>query len=235
MNPAYWSAGSFLDRISPRARKDLLALGVTRPLSSGRRLFTEGGKDTHVEIIQKGFVKVTTMTGGSDQLLAIRMSGDLVGEFAAVSSRPRSATVTACGDIVSTIVKQADFRQFLNRYPAVAAEVTATVGERLRWANERRADFSAYPVHIRLARVLADIVASCGQMDDEGLVIAVELSHAELATLVGAAPDTVQRALRTLRATQLIQTGYRRITVLDLAGLRAFDNEASTARRPARG
>jgi CRP/FNR family transcriptional regulator, cyclic AMP receptor protein len=226
MNPAYWSAGSFMDRISPRARQDLLALGVTRPLSSGRRLFTEGGRDTHVEIIRKGFVKVTTRTGGSDQLLAIRMSGDLVGEFAAVAGRRRSATVTACGDIVSTIVRQTDFRQLLNRYPDVAAEVTATVGERLRWANERRADFSAYPVHIRLARVLADIVVSCGQKDHKGLVIGVELTQPELATLIGAAPDTVQRALRTLRASRLIQSGYRRITVLDLAGLRALGDEA---------
>lgn len=232
MNPAYWSVGSFLDRISPRARQDLLALGVTRPLSSGRRLFTEGGRDTHIEVIQQGFVKVTTATGGADRLLAIRLPGDLVGEFAAVTGRHRSATVTACGDIVSTIVKQADFRQFLNRYPDAAAEVTATVGERLRWANARRADFTAYPVHVRLARVLADIVVSCGQADDGGLVIGVELSQTELAALVGAAPDTVQRALRLLRAAGLIRTGYRKITVLDLTGLRGLDHDAREAHRP---
>lgn len=215
-----WSAGSFLDRISAEARRDLLNAGVTRRLSSGRRLFIEGAHDTHVEIIRQGFVKITTIAGGADRLLAIRLPGDLIGEYAAVTGQRRSATVTACGDVVSTTIRQADFRQFLGRHPETAAEVAAIVGERLRWANERRADFSAYPVHVRLARVLADIAASCGRVGEDGLVIGVELSHIELATLVGAAADTVQRALRTLRASRLIRTGYRRITVLDLTGLR---------------
>ncbi|MEH0932266.1 Crp/Fnr family transcriptional regulator [Micromonospora sp. CPCC 205558] len=219
---AVWAEGSFLDRIAPADRTELLALGVTRTVSPGRRLLTEGARDTHVEVIRRGFVKITTSTDGADRLLAIRLPGDLVGEFAAISGQGRSATVTTCGVVVCTVIRQVDFLRFLDRRPAVAAQVTATVGQRLRWANERRAEFAAFPVHVRLARVLAEIAASCGWTNNDELVIGVELNHAELATLVGAATDTTQRALRTLRAKRLIRTGYRRIAVLDLAGLRAI-------------
>ncbi len=216
------AAGSFLDRVPPAVRRELLALGVTRTVSSGRRLLTERARDTHVEVIRHGFVKVTTTADGTERLLAIRLPGDLVGEFAAVTGQGRSATVTACGGVVSTAIRQVDFLDFLSRHSAVAAQVTATVGERLRWANERRADFAAYPVHVRLARALAEIAVNCGRKDGDELVIEVELNHAELATLIGAATDTTQRALRTLRADRLIRTGYRRIVVLDLAGLQAL-------------
>jgi CRP-like cAMP-binding protein len=219
---AAWSTGSFMDRIASTTRRELLALGVTRTVSAGRRLLTEGALDTHVEVIRRGFVKVTATVDGAETLLAIRLPGDLVGEFAAVTGQGRTATVTACGDVVSTVIRQADFLAYLGGHPTVAAQVTATVGERLRWANTRRADFAAYPVHVRLARVLADIATHCGRADDDELVIGVDLSQAELATLVGAAADTTQRALRTLRARKLIRTGYRRIAVLDLPGLQAL-------------
>ncbi|MFF3868936.1 Crp/Fnr family transcriptional regulator [Micromonospora sp. NPDC001898] len=219
---AAWSAGSFMDQVASTTRRELLALGVTRTVSAGRRLLTEGARDTHVEVIRRGFVKVTAAVDGTERLLAIRLPGDLVGELAAITGHGRTATATACGDVVSTVIRQADFLAYLGCHPTVAAQVTATVGERLRWANTRRVDFAAYPVHVRLARVLADIAAHCGRADDDELVIGVELSHTELATLVGAATDTTQRALRTLRAKRLIRTGYRRIAVLDLTGLRAL-------------
>ncbi|WP_433348782.1 Crp/Fnr family transcriptional regulator [Micromonospora sp. CA-111912] len=219
---AAWSAGSFMDQVASATRRELLALGITRTVSAGRRLLTEGARDTHVEVIRRGFVKVTAAVDGTERLLAIRLPGDLVGELAAITGHGRTATATACGDVVSTVIRQADFLAYLGGHPTVAAQVTATVGERLRWANTRRVDFAAYPVHVRLARVLADIAAHCGRTDDDELVIGVELSHTELATLVGAATDTTQRALRTLRAKRLIRTGYRRIAVLDLTALRAL-------------
>ena len=165
---------------------------------------------------------MTTALGGVPQLLAIRLPGDIIGEFAAVTGAGRSATVTTCGEVVATVLQQADFLHFLGQHPHVANEVTATVGRRLQWANARRSEFTAFPVHVRLAQALAEIAVSCGEAVEDGLLIAVELSQTELATLVGAAEDTVHKALRTLRDRGLIRTGYRRITVVDPAALRAL-------------
>ncbi len=211
-----------MGRLAAAEREALFALGVTRGLSSGRHLFVEGRDDSHVELIRQGFVKVTTMVGGEARLLAIRLAGDIIGEFAAVTGRGRSATVTACGPVVATVISQPAFLRFLGHHPHVANEVTATVGERLRWANARRSEFAAYPVHVRLARVLSDIAVSCGEPGNDGVSIAVDLNQSELATLVGAAEDTVQRALRTLREDGLLQTGYRHITIRDQPALRAL-------------
>lgn len=226
--PPFLAPGSFLTRISQTDRDDLLALGVTRTVTPGRHLLVEGAHDTHVELIRRGFVKITTSLAGLPRLLAIRLPGDIVGEFAAVTGNGRSATATACANVVSTVVHRAAFLSFLAHHPAVANQVTATVGERLRWANARRTDFAAFTVRIRLARILADIARSCGEPGGNGVRIGVELRQAELATLVGAAEDTVQRALSSLRRDRLITSGYRWLMVADLDRLEALASEAET-------
>jgi CRP/FNR family cyclic AMP-dependent transcriptional regulator len=223
---AVWAPGSFLSLISDEERDQLLALGTTRRLPPGRQMLVEGRLDAHVEVIRQGHVKVTTSVAGMPRLLAIRLPGDLVGELAAFTGSGRSATVTTCGEVVSTVIQRPDFMDFVSRHPHVSAQVTATVGRRLRWANERRSEFSAFPVHVRLARVLTEIAASCGEAVSDGLLIGVELSHSELATLVGAREDTVQRGLRMLRKDRLLRTGYRRIVILDEPGLRALADRA---------
>jgi CRP-like cAMP-binding protein len=95
------------------------------------------------------------------------------------------------------------------------------MGERLRWANLRRADFAAYPADVRLARVLLEIARTCGQPTDEGVTIGIHLSQPELATMIGVAEATVQKAIRDLRTRGVISTGYRRVTITDLDALRA--------------
>lgn len=218
--------GSFLALLAAAEREALLALGTTRQLPGGRRLMVEGRRDDHVEVIRQGYVKVAATVSGVPRLLAIRLPGDLVGELAAFTGIGRSATVTTCGTVVATMIRRPDFMYFVDRHPHVAAQVTATVGRRLRWANERRSEFSAFPVPVRLARILLEVATSCGERTGDGVLIGVELSQTELATLVGAQEDTVQRALRMLRGRRLIRTGYRRITVLDEAGLRTLVEQA---------
>jgi CRP-like cAMP-binding protein len=219
----------FLEHLSAKEREELLALGVTRTLRPGTVLLTEGARDTHVEILRTGHVKVTRSSGGIPRLLGIRLPGDIVGEFGAITGTGRQATVTTCDEVVSTVIRQAEFLRFLARHPRVANQLTATVGERLQWANTRRSEFTTFPVHVRLARVLGDIAIGSGEATGDGVLIGVRLNHAELASLVGAAEDTVQKALRLLRRRGLIRTGYRRIVVLDLDGLLALADEPGTS------
>jgi len=132
------------------------------------------------------------------------------------------ATVTSCGRIVAAVVPPDDFRRFLSRHPDAAMQMAATMSNRLRWANQRRADYTAYPAEVRLARVLVDLAGTCGRQTDEGLVIGVSLSQTELATMVGVADATAQKALRDLRERHVLSTGYRRVSILDLEELRAI-------------
>jgi DNA-binding GntR family transcriptional regulator len=74
--------------------------------------------------------------------------------------------------------------------------------------------------------VLGDIAVACGTPDRQGVRLGIQLNQVELAELIGASGDTVQRALRTLRNDGLVGTGYRTITVLDSGGLRSLADSA---------
>lgn len=216
-----WAPRSFLADLKAPTREEMLRLGVRREFQAGRRLLSEGDETDHVELLLRGFVKITSDAEGSETLLAIRVPGDVVGETAVLTGRPRMASVTACGPVTSAVIHSGDFKRFLAAHPDAAVSIAATIGERLRWANKRRTDFAAHPPETRLARVFADLALSCGRATSAGTVLDVPLTQPELASMVGVAEATVQRALRDLRASGAIATGYRRITIPDIAALHA--------------
>ncbi|MEU4425330.1 Crp/Fnr family transcriptional regulator [Actinoplanes sp. NPDC024001] len=218
-----WPAGTLLARLSRPTADALLRLGNPKRVPPGSVLIREGDEESHVFVIQHGLTKVTAETAkGRPALLSIRVSGDLLGELSALSGTPRSATVTMCGPRpgLVRVVRGRDFGRFLTDHPDAAVDLAATVGERLRWSNQRRIDFTSYPVRTRVARVLSELAGRHGTPARHGaLEIGVRLTQPELAALSGAAEISVQKALRELRRAGLLSTGYGRITVRDPAAL----------------
>lgn len=220
-----WPSGTFLAGLPPATVEELLGLGVQRRFEPGRVLIREGEHDTHVELLIRGIVKVTTVVAGVETLLSFRLPGDVVGEMSALTGEPRNATVTTCGRVTSRVITHADFLRALRRHPDMAVSVAATVVAQLRWANRRRTDFAAYPAHVRLARLLVEIADACGRRTDSGVELGVTLSQPELATMIGIAEATVQKAIHDLRARGLITTGYRRLVIVDVDALRALGDQ----------
>ncbi|GHF28053.1 Crp/Fnr family transcriptional regulator [Streptomyces griseoluteus] len=216
-----WPRGSYLGRLTEAALEDLLTLGRPRRFDAKDLLVRQGDTDRHSLLLLTGFTKVTaTAQNGRESLLAIRLGGDIIGEMAAVGAMPRTATVTACGPVTARAVPHETLRAFLLRRPDAAVELTGIVSERLRWANNRRLEFRGYNVKERLARILVDLAASHGRPGRDGVELGFTLTQPELAALTGAAEPTVHKALKELRDAELIVTGYRTTTVLDLDLLR---------------
>src|SRR6266536_3630915 len=120
-----------MDRLDPRLREELLALGPRRDYRAGQRLLMEGAATTHVFLIVTGVVKVTaTAKERGPAVLAMRHEGDLVGELAAMDGSPRSASVVACRQVTAHEIGRAAFLAFRDR-PGVSPVVSSTVNDRL--------------------------------------------------------------------------------------------------------
>ncbi|WP_329273023.1 Crp/Fnr family transcriptional regulator [Streptomyces sp. NBC_01451] len=218
-----WPHGTLLADLaaSPEVMKTLLSLGTPRSYEAGEHLLIEGLQETFVLLLLDGVTKVTaTAEGGDTALLAIRLGGDLVGEFAAFDNRPRSATVTAAGAVTARRIGQRDFLDCLDGYPAAALAVSRMLVRKNRWSVRRRGDFSGCPVATRVARVLVDLAEDYGEPGHGGVLLGPRLTQAELAGLVGARERRVHHVLGELAGQGVIQVGYGRTIVLSLAGLR---------------
>jgi CRP/FNR family transcriptional regulator, cyclic AMP receptor protein len=205
------------------ARERLLRQGVlVRYPGPSRVLFRERDESAFVAIILRGVVKVTGgVSGGPDALIAIRMGGDAVGEFAAVDQLPRSATVTTCGNAVARVIKAEDFTGCLRRDPDISHAISKAIVAKMRITTQRRLDFSGSDVSVRVARLLLHLAATYGNGNAGQAKIPMPLTQSDLASLAVASPPAVERALRRLREEGVLATGYRSVTVLDLGRLRA--------------
>ena len=75
--PPRWAPGSFLARLSPEQVAELLQTGVRHHFEPGRPLLWEGDPSTHVEVLVRGFVKITILVDGIEVLHVIHASRDL--------------------------------------------------------------------------------------------------------------------------------------------------------------
>jgi CRP/FNR family cyclic AMP-dependent transcriptional regulator len=188
---APWPPSTLLGRLDEATRRGLMSLGIQRSMGSSHAILREGALESHVIVLDNALTKVTvSMADGRQALLAIR------------------------------IIHRNEFRAFLHSHADAAMEIAGIVADRLRWANRRRVDFASYPVKVRLARVLWDIAAAYGHRGREGIVVDIQLTQAELATLCGAAEVSLQKALKDLRDAGIINTGYRQVIVRDASALR---------------
>ena len=211
-----WPATSVVGRLAPADRDAVLALGSRVRYRGGEILIREGEESDCVMVLLGGMVKATAhAVDGREALLAVRIAGDLVGEFAGIDGRPRTATVTACGSLVVQRIARTAFLACLQANPGVAIAVNEAVVAKMRTATGRIVDFAGCDVLARLARMLGYLALAYPRPGEPSGVISAPLSQAELATLVGASDSAVSKALRTLRGRQAISTRYRTVRVLD--------------------
>ncbi len=218
-----WPIGTFLARLPATDRRSLLDLGVHRSHPAGDTLIRQGAPGDAVLVLLDAVVMVTAgVENGAETLVAIRVSGDVIGEMAVLDSTTRFASVTTCRRSLVSHVAGSAFMDFLHRRPAAAVAMNRLLGERLRQANRRRLDFTGYDVDVRLARALVELAARHGHTRAGVTDVGVRLSHAEYGALIGATKDSVQRALRQLSAKGLVETGRRQVLIVNLTELTTF-------------
>lgn len=180
-----------------------------------------GDTTKHVIVLHAGWVKVVVdAEEGGQALLALRSRGDLVGEQAALENEPRSATIISASPVLAYVIQQGAFLQYLADHPDVHLAVTRALSAKLRGATRRRVDFSGLPVHVRLARVLTELARMNSRPTSAGTELGYALTQPEVAAMVGVSEPSVQRALRKLRDSGVLDTGYRRIIIRDMAALK---------------
>lgn len=200
----------------------LRAAGTLRRFRPGQVLFHEGDPSDHVALITAGQVKISAaQEAGGETVLAVRGPDDLVGELSAIDHQPRSATATAVTAVEAVVVSANAFRAVLSEHPDAALSLLGTVIARLRAADRQRVEFGSQATLARLARRLVELAEVHGHRQPDGTVlIQLPVTQEELAGWVGASRESVARALRALRAAQVVATARRAITVIDENRLR---------------
>ncbi|MEV6826087.1 Crp/Fnr family transcriptional regulator [Amycolatopsis sp. NPDC051102] len=225
--------GALLAYLADADREYLLARGTRRRFRANDVVLMEGDPSDHVHVLVSGWVRVSTIVeDGREVLFGLRGPGEVLGDLAAVTGRPRSASVRAIEPCTVFQLTGAEFVDVLHARPSIAIATIKTVAARLRNAESARIDSAAFDVSRRVAVVLVRLAEERGRTVPEGVVIDA-LSQEDIAAQIGAARRTVARALRVLRERGIVETGRRRFLIREPRVLRAFArSEPNGTQRP---
>jgi CRP/FNR family cyclic AMP-dependent transcriptional regulator len=214
-----WPDDSFVQRLQEADRAALLDAGTLLRFDDDQILLVQGDAGDFLYVLLSGLVKVIVgAASGVQTTLAIRSRGDLVGEFALVDNKPRTATARAAGPVTALKIGGGAFLGLTGRSPAVQATVTRYLLDKMRATTERRAAERIWDARERIAQVLYDLGRKHAQPDAEGM-IRIPITQSELGELAGVAVSTAERVLKDLRRQGAVSTRYREITIRDMAYL----------------
>ncbi len=190
-------------------------------LSRGQVLFREGDPGDRLYVIAEGKIKLGRTSGdGRENLLAILGPGEMFGELSLFDPGPRNATATAVADTHLIGLGNEDLTTWLTGRPDVARHLLRALARRLRRTNDYLADLVFSDVPGRVAKALLDLSERFGQPTDDGLRVAHDLTQEELAQLVGASRETVNKALADFASRSWLRLEARAVVLLDIERLR---------------
>ena len=180
-------------------------------------LFHEGDTGDKLYIVLDGKVKLgRTSPDGRENLLGILGPGQMFGELALFDPGPRSATVTAVTDSAFASLAHEDLLTWLSGRPEAALSLLHELAARLRKTNDVVSDLVFSDVPGRVAKALVDLADRFGKEDADGVHVNHDLTQEELAQLVGASRETVNKALADFVARGWLRLEPRSVTILDI-------------------
>jgi CRP/FNR family transcriptional regulator, cyclic AMP receptor protein len=189
---------------------------TTRSVDRGHVVFTEGDTGDRLFIVLDGKVKISrSATDGRENLLAVLGPGEMFGELSLFDPGARTATATAVTDSALASLDHDDLRPLLLAQPTVAAQLLAALAQRLRRTNEAMADLVFSDVPGRVAKALLDLAERFGDPEQEGVRVRHDLTQEELAQLVGASRETVNKALSEFANRGWLRLEGRSVLLLD--------------------
>ena len=207
--------------IDQETAESLIAQMTPARLERGDVLFHEGDQGDRLYVIGEGKIKLgRTSSDGRENLLAILGPGEMFGELSLFDPGPRTATATAVAETQVVSMSHDQLKQFLTQRPGVATTLLAALARRLRRTNESLADLVFTDVPGRVAKALLDLAGRFGRPVDEGVMVAHDLTQEELAQLVGASRETVNKALADFASRGWLRLEARAVLLLDVERLK---------------
>ena len=207
--------------LAPGELDGLTALIRRHRYEEGEVIFHEGDAGTALYVIEKGEVKIVLGSSeGKDVVLSLLGPGDFFGELALLDGEPRSADAVAKETSHLLILQRDDFLRFMIEQPQVAVNLMAVLSRRLRRVDQLVHDAAFLDVRTRLIRALLELAQTRGRPGPQGVVIDSRLTQSDLANMVGATRESINKWLRYYTRKGLLHHYRGQITLMDLKRLR---------------
>ena len=162
----------------------------------GEVIYVQDEPADGLHIILTGKVKISCHSpDGREQLLAIRGPGDILGAVSVLDRGPRAATAMAVTNVSTAVVDNDTLRLWMAEHPQIAQQLLRFMAGRLRRANNDLLDIVFDDVPGRVAKELLHLAQRFGNQHDGCWQVTHDLTQTEIAQLIGATRESVNKAL----------------------------------------
>lgn len=184
----------------------------------GHTIVTEGEPGDRMYVILEGKVKVGRQTSdGRQNLLAVLGPTEVFGELSVFDFGTRTSTVTAITNVRAVSIERVALNAWMGEHPGLGEQLLRVLARRLRDTHSSVADLIFTDVPGRVAKLLLQLEQRFGVTHGAeagapgGAVrhtvrVEHDLTQEEIAQLVGASRETVNKAL-----AEFVERGWIRL------------------------
>ncbi len=177
-------------------------------------IFEQGEPGRLVYLVKSGRVRIARSTSdGEDLTVALLGPNDLFGEEVTFHEVVRSTFAVCVEDALLCVANGRDLFGLITRHAPLAINIARYLGEQRDQALSVAEDLAYLKVPERLVRLLEKLAAEHGRETDDGTLIDLALTHAEIASLIGSTRETVSLQLKKMEVDGRIKIVGRRIVV----------------------
>jgi CRP/FNR family transcriptional regulator, cyclic AMP receptor protein len=171
-------------------------------------------------ILKKGEVILSRVNEDGKRLITATIdAGTIFGEMPIFGQRLQHSEAEALTDCLICSLSRRDVMSLINRHPIIAVRIAEVLSIRLESAEERLQEMAFQGLRERLASLLLRLA---DQTDWRGNLVISGLTHQHLAEILGSYRETITATLNEFKANGWIETGRKKIVIVDVDGLRSL-------------
>ncbi|SDS60804.1 CRP-like cAMP-activated global transcriptional regulator GlxR [Corynebacterium timonense] len=202
--------------VEPAAVSALIGEMETVNFTRGTTIFDEGEPGDRLYIIIDGKVKLARHApDGRENLLSVMGPSDMFGELSIFDPGPRTSSAVCVTEVTAATMNSDMLKQWIENHPEISQQLLRVLARRLRRTNASLADLIFTDVPGRVAKTLLQLANRFGTQEGGALRVNHDLTQEEIAQLVGASRETVNKALATFAHRGWIRLEGKSVLIVD--------------------
>jgi CRP-like cAMP-binding protein len=213
----------WLQELSAEEIEKLRSASVCRDYADGETIFAPETSPNSLYLLEKGLARIYRLSReGEETTFGYVAPGEVFGELTVFGDYPRESFAQAARPSRVWRIPGVDFQRLLTARPSLVLEVTRQIGSRLKRIESRVENLVFRDARARLANILIELAEDFGRRTEDGIYIDVDVTQAELATLIGITRQTVNVNLRDFENEGLTSRSGRHVILVGIEALRGI-------------
>lgn len=210
------SRAGIFQGVSPVAVNNLIQEMEIVRFTRGSVIFDEGEPGDRLYIITSGKVKLARHAAdGRENLLTVMGPSDMFGELSIFDPGPRTSSAICVTEVHVATMNSELLHKWIAEHPEISEQLLRVLARRLRRTNSALADLIFTDVPGRVAKTLLQLANRFGTQEAGALRVNHDLTQEEIAQLVGASRETVNKALATFAQRGWIRLEGKSVLIVD--------------------